>query len=45
MCKAVAKPVALPRLPVNRYVQKIVNNHAVILYDTIRAIVRRFVSN
>ena len=31
MCKAVAKPVADPMSPVNRYVQKIVNNQAVIL--------------
>jgi len=31
ICSAVANPVALPILPVNKYVQTIVNNQAVIL--------------
>lgn len=45
MCNAVANPAELPRLPVNRYVQKIVNSQAVNLYVSILATVRFFVSD
>jgi hypothetical protein len=44
MCSAVANPVALLISPVNKYVQKIVNNHAVNLYVSILTTVRFLVS-
>lgn len=44
MCNAVANPVALPKSPVNKYVQNIVNSQAVNLYVSIRTTVLLCVS-
>jgi len=44
MCNRVEKPVASARLPVNKYVHRIVNDQAVNLYVAIRTIVLVLVS-